>query len=88
VDLPILLLAAMGLVTAIGMRTPQDPQWPMWAAVLFFIAVHVVTLPLLRYMAPVMPYVLAYAAFFLTSLGRLRQLRLPSAFQRQPQSSG
>ncbi len=75
VNLPILLLAMMGLVVAIRLRIPPGAQWPMWAVVLFFIAVHTVTLPLQRYMAPVMPYLLAYAAFFLTWLASQRKAR-------------
>ena len=75
VNLPVLLLSLMGLIVAIRSRIPPDAQWPIWAVVLFFIAVHIVTLPMQRYMAPVMPYLLAYAALFLTWLASQRQAR-------------
>ena len=46
----------------------QSLIWIPAAVVIYFVALHWFALPLFRYMIPVMPYVIGFAAFAITSL--------------------
>lgn len=74
VNLPIYLLALAGLVLA--WRRKMLLVWVPFSIVAYFILVHWVSLPLFRYMMPVMPYLIGFAGFTIISIfDRERWLR-------------
>jgi 4-amino-4-deoxy-L-arabinose transferase-like glycosyltransferase len=66
VNLPIYLLAIAGLVLA--WRRKMLLAWVPFGIVAYFILVHWVSLPLFRYLMPVMPYLIGFAAFTIICL--------------------
>ena len=63
---PIYLFAVTGLVLA--WRRKMLLAWVPFSIVAYFILVHWVSLPLFRYLMPVMPYLIGFAAFAIISI--------------------
>lgn len=61
-------LAVVGIVLA--WRSRVTLAWVIYALLAYFILLHWLTLPLFRYMLPVMPYVIALAAWAIVDLSR------------------
>jgi 4-amino-4-deoxy-L-arabinose transferase-like glycosyltransferase len=66
VQVPIYIFALMGLV--LRSWKGQSLIWIPACVVIYFVALHWFGLPLFRYMIPVMPYVIGFAAFAIVSL--------------------
>jgi len=66
VNLPIYFLALAGLVLA--WRRKMVLVWVPFSIVAYFVLVHWVSLPLFRYLMPIMPYVIGFAAFTIISI--------------------
>lgn len=66
VNLPIYVFALAGLVLA--WRRKMLLVWVPFSIVAYFILVHWVSLPLFRYLMPIMPYVIGFAAYALVSM--------------------
>lgn len=73
VNILIYPLAVLG--TALAWRRRLTLAWVIHALLAYFILLHWLTLPLFRYMLPVMPYVIALAAWAIVDLGRRSRLR-------------
>lgn len=68
INILIYALAVVGIVLA--SRSGLTVAWVIYALLAYFILLHWVTLPLFRYMLPVMPYVIALAAWAVVELMR------------------
>ena len=79
VQVPICIFALMGLLLIRGKGQPLI--WIPACVVIYFVALHWFTLPLFRYMIPVMPYVIGFAAFAIVSL---KNKWIPRAQGRRP----
>ena len=66
INLLIYPFALAGLVLAWVKK--KSLAWLIFCLVLYFVVVHWVSLPLFRYMIPVMPYVIGFAAFAVTTI--------------------
>lgn len=66
VNLPIYVLALAGLVLA--WRKKMVLVWVPFSIVAYFALVHWVSLPLFRYLMPIMPYIIGFAAFMIISI--------------------
>jgi len=66
VNLPIYLFALGGLILA--WRKKMSLVWIPFGMVVYFILVHWISLPLFRYMMPIMPYLIGFAAFTVISI--------------------
>jgi 4-amino-4-deoxy-L-arabinose transferase-like glycosyltransferase len=66
VNLPIYLFALAGLVLA--WRRKMLLGWVPFSIVAYFILVHWASLPLFRYLMPIMPYLIGFAAFTIISI--------------------
>jgi len=66
VNLFIYPFALAGLVLAWVEKRPF--AWLPFCALLYFVVLHWISLPLFRYMIPVMPYVIGFAAFTFTTI--------------------
>jgi 4-amino-4-deoxy-L-arabinose transferase-like glycosyltransferase len=72
VNILIYPLAVLG--AALAWRRRLTLVWVILALLAYFIVLHWLTLPLFRYMLPVMPYVIALAAWAVVDLGRRSRL--------------
>jgi len=66
INLLIYPFALAGLMLA--MVRKKSMAWLLFCIMFYFVVVHWVTLPLFRYMIPVMPYVIGFAAFTITTI--------------------
>ncbi len=76
-NMPIYLLSLVGIVVAIRSRNTLSCH--LLGIVLYFVLLHWISLPLFRYMVPVMPYLIIYAAFGIVVLWEYLRGRLFSA---------
>ena len=75
VNLLIYPFALAGLVLAWIKKRPL--AWVLVCALVYFVAIHCITVPLYRYMVPTMPYVIGFAAFgIIMIIEQLRHLRI------------
>ena len=65
-QLPIYLLAVIGIVFA--WMKGKTSAWIPLSLIAYFIALHWLSLPLFRYMIPIMPYVIGLAAFAIVTI--------------------
>ena len=65
-QLPIYLLAVIGIVFA--WMKGKTSAWIPLCLIAYFIALHWLSLPLFRYMIPIMPYVIGLAAFAIVTI--------------------
>jgi 4-amino-4-deoxy-L-arabinose transferase-like glycosyltransferase len=80
VTIPFLLLAVAGMFTGWKHGTARAAQLPLFGIVVYFVLLHWITLPLVRYMIPVFPLLIAHAGYWLAA-------RLPASafvFERSP----
>jgi hypothetical protein len=61
VNLLIYLFALAGLVLA--WIRERSMAWVLASMLVYFVAIHCLTVPLYRYMVPTMPYVIGFASF-------------------------
>lgn len=73
VNLPIYLLALVGLVIFLRRSARDNPGYVLLALLAYFVAIHVAVFGYFRYMVPVMPYVILFAAAGATGLLRAVQ---------------
>jgi hypothetical protein len=66
VNLPIYVLAVLGTVLALRRRVTL--AWMIYLVLGYFILLHWLSFPLFRYVLPVMPYLIVFAAFALDSI--------------------
>ncbi|HJU65063.1 MAG TPA: glycosyltransferase family 39 protein [Gemmatimonadaceae bacterium] len=77
---PFLLLAVVGMFTSWRTGAARAEQLPLFGILLYFVLLHWVTLPLVRYMTPVFPLLIVHAGYWLAA-------RLPArafAFDPKP----
>jgi 4-amino-4-deoxy-L-arabinose transferase-like glycosyltransferase len=78
---PFLLLAVGGMITGWKHGSGRAARLPLFGIVAYFVLLHWITLPLVRYMIPVFPLLIAHAGYWLAA-------RLPaSAFVFEPSPS-
>ena len=65
-QLPLYLLAVIGIVFA--WMKGKTSAWIPLCLIAYFIALHWLSLPLFRYMIPIMPYVIGLAAFAIVTI--------------------
>jgi 4-amino-4-deoxy-L-arabinose transferase-like glycosyltransferase len=66
INMPFYLLSIIGIVMAL--LTKKDKSFVILGVLIYFILIHLITLPLFRYIVPVVPYIIIFAAFAVTSL--------------------
>ena len=77
VNISIYVLALTGLILVLLRR--EELALLVLSMISYFVTLHWISLPLFRYMVPVMPYVIAFAAFAVVAIGERFTLSHPEA---------
>jgi hypothetical protein len=77
---PFLLVAVAGMVTSWRRGTGRAAQLALFGILVYFILLHWITLPLVRYMIPVFPLLIVHAGFWVATRFPAR----PFVFDRSP----
>jgi len=82
-NLPIYLLAFVGMVHVFRQRPMRPSIWILIVLIGYFVLLHWISLPLFRYVLPIMPYIIALASVGILLISeRLTQITLTRSWQK------
>lgn len=74
-NLPLYILAIVGIISLFWQRRPPQSIWILLFVIAYFVILHWVSLPLFRYVLPIMPYVILLASIgILVCFERLKKI--------------
>ncbi|TKB90005.1 MAG: glycosyltransferase family 39 protein [Nitrospira sp.] len=76
-NLPLYIFAIVGVISLFGQRRAPQSIWILLFVIAYFALLHVISLPLFRYVLPIMPYVIVLASMgILVCFDRLKELTI------------